>query len=443
MGIKRIAITAGEHAVDRAPAVLETFLGSCVGLALYDKENQIGGLLHVILPEGMARKEREHPAAYVRSGVPFLLETLRAAGADCRNLVAALAGGAHIRDLTGGPGLGVGKRNVEAARSAMQEHGIPVVFEEVEGDVGRLMSFRLSDGQVKVRLSRSRLDPAVKAEHPVRTLPAEELAGTIAELRPVSKTAFEALELARDPSSSFPQIERLILRDQLLAANVLRLVNSAYYRLSVPVRTISQALAVLGLNAFRKLVMQVVAHHLCARPLAGYSMEEGVLFRHSLVTAQLAELLARGSGVAEEEAYLAGLLHDLGKVALERCAGPHFQQVVELACRQGMEFHRAEQTVLGTDHQTVGGLMAASWQLPPELTETISCHHRPLAATQARKNVSIVHVANALANALGVGLASDSMANFLDTAVLGELALDEGALDDLLVAVPRILSNDA
>jgi len=443
--MKRIAITAGEWSVDKAPALIETFLGSCVGIALYDRANRIGGLLHVILPSGMPAKEQQNPAAYVSSGVPFLLRAMAAAGVDCGRLVAALAGGAQIRGKDNNPGLEIGRRNIKAAREMLLDLAIPVTFEDLGEDYGRHMSFFLEDGHVEVRASRRRGE-AVSTSAPATVstaIPPAVLDETIRNLRPMSQTAIEALDLARDPTSSFQQLERRILRDQVLAATVLKLVNSAYYGLPRRVGTISQALALLGLDAFRKLVMQVVAHHVFARKLFAYSMEEGALLDHSLACAQLAELLARSTGIVKEEAYLAGLLHDLGKVVLERCGGAGFEHVLDLVNGQGKEFHQAERETLGIDHSAAGGQIAANWRLPENLAEAISCHHNPITAGRAKELVCVVHVADALCNALGVGPAANTATNSLDYRALQKLQLEEADLDGILAAMPRVLSGHA
>lgn len=438
----RTTITAGEYCLGQAPTVLETFLGSCVGVALYDSEAKIGGLLHVILPAGLPRKEEETPAAYASRGIPFLVAALQQVGAVRGRLVATIAGGARIRTPGGaGPDLRIGVRNILAVRAGLQEMGIPVIREDVGDDFGRHMELHLSSGEVLVRSSRPFAGGMVRPPVQRMMINSQELTETIDNLKPVSDVALQSLEVARDPDCNFYQLERLILQDQVLAANILRLVNSAYYGIQRKVSTISQALTLLGLINFRKLVLQAVAHHLFARKLFAYSMEEGALFHHSVVCARLAELLLPDAPPQERaEAYLGGLFHDLGKVVFERCAGAAFPLIVDRVLSGHEPFHRAERSILGIDHAEAGKLLADLWGLPALFGQTIALHHQPLNARQGQKIVGVVHVANALCNMLGVGLATDSLANELEPEVLRQLNLHEKAIENLLTEVPKVLT---
>jgi len=357
--------------------------------------------------------------------------------------VATLGGGAHIRTVAGGTDLKIGQRNVLAIRTICNDLGIRIIHEDVGEDYGRQMTFDLADGQVDIHSSRFGHDDAKPRPAALPAISQESLIEAIQTLKPISDAAIQTLDLARDPTSSFHQLERLILQDQVLTANLLRLVNSAYYQMPTAVSTVSQALGLLGLNAFRRLVMQIFVHDLFARKLYAYSMEAGALFHHSVVCARITELLINtGSDEEREKAYLAGLLHDLGKVVLERCASARFPQVVDLVLFKGMEFHKAERDVLGTDHPAVGRLVADIWRLPAELGEAIALHHQPLlAAPGQRRLVCAVHVASLLCNMLGVGFSSDTMANQAEPAAFRELGLDGPAVDALLAALPAIVGQ--
>lgn len=439
--MSRLTITAGEYCLGKAPDILETFLGSCVGVALYDPAKRIGALLHIVLPKGVKKKEEEQPACYVSSGVPFILNALDKAGCRRERLQATLAGGAHIRSLENGPDLQIGQRNFLALRSIFRELNIPIIHEEVGGDYGRNMIFELSDGRITIRSSRIGQG---QAQPPAPSIDPEIVSSAIAELKPISDVAMQALTLAQDPNSSFRQLERLILQDQILSANMLRLVNSAYYNVPSPVSTISQCLALLGLQAFRKLVMQLMVHHHFARKLYAYSMESGALFHHSVACAMITELLVKATAPEQQEkGYLAGLMHDIGKVVLERCAGQWFPKIMDMVLTQGIQFHKAEQAVLGIDHSEVGRQVAQLWNLPVDLGEAIALHHTPRLARHSRLLVCAVHVANTLCGMLGAGLSSDTMANEADLWAFQELGLNDQEVETILAAAPGIISLHA
>ena len=443
--MQRLTITAGEYCLGRTPSVLDTFLGSCVGIALYDSASKVGGLLHVILPSGPPRKEDDNPTAYASRGIPYLVQALDKAGGDRRRLTATIAGGAHIRRPDGtGADLGIGLHNILASRAGLRDLGIPIIREEVGEDFGRHLELHLADGQVIVRSSRPFSGGLSDPKAPGTRIPPQQLTEAIDNLKSVSEVALRALEVARDPDCNFYQLERLILQDQVLAASILRLVNSAYYGPERRISTISKALAKLGLINFRRLVLKAVAHHLFARKLFTYSMEEGALFHHSLTCARLSELLLPEAPPQERaEAYLAGLFHDLGKVVFERCAGAAFPLIVDRVLSSHEPFHLVEREILGLDHAEAGKLLADLWGLPPIFGQAIALHHQPTSSRHWLKMVDVVHVANALSNMLGVGLASDSLANGLEPEALRRLHLDEKAMEDVLAEVPRALDQYA
>lgn len=156
MSTERIAVRIGEVKVAGAAAVLYTIgLGSCVAIALYDGRERIGGLAHAMLPEpGNGR--RGPPGRFATTAVDELLTRLEAEGASPRRLRARLAGGASMfRDLLEGEGLRLGRRNVEAAREALQAAGIPVDAEDVFGTYGRSVYLHTGDGKLLVTSVRN------------------------------------------------------------------------------------------------------------------------------------------------------------------------------------------------------------------------------------------------------------------------------------------------
>jgi chemotaxis protein CheD len=150
---ERLVRVAG-WAVDAGDAVLVTLgLGSCVAVALYDPVVHAGGLAHLLLPSPELSRERTNPARFPQTAVPLLLAELAALGADRRRLTARLVGGASMFSGTrGAPGpIGMGERNVVAAREVLAAAQLPVVGEAVQGSYGRSVYFFLEDGRLEVR----------------------------------------------------------------------------------------------------------------------------------------------------------------------------------------------------------------------------------------------------------------------------------------------------
>ena len=142
-----------EFAISSAPDVLITIgLGSCVGIALYDKRSKIGGLLHIMLP---TNKKDLKPAKYADTGIPHMIEEMEKKGAKKRRMVAKIAGGAQMFSMGGdNSGLKVGERNVIKVKDILKEKNIDIIGEDVGKNYGRTMKFYTEDGKVLITSHR-------------------------------------------------------------------------------------------------------------------------------------------------------------------------------------------------------------------------------------------------------------------------------------------------
>lgn len=156
-----INIGVAEYLVTHNPHTLACFgLGSCVGVALYDRRRKIGGLAHIMLPDSKAISRRGSPGKYADTAIANMLEEMEKLGSKRRDISAQVVGGACMFSIPGatnprnlpGPCLGmqIGERNVEAVKSVLAELGIPVKSEDTGGNYGRTMRFDVSSGKVTV-----------------------------------------------------------------------------------------------------------------------------------------------------------------------------------------------------------------------------------------------------------------------------------------------------
>lgn len=146
-------VSVADWAVDRGDAVLVTLgLGSCVAVVLYDAESTVGGLAHLLLPSPSLSQDRDKPAKFPETGVPFLMERMREAGAVQRRMRARIVGGASMFASVGSSSVSsVGERNIHATRQALERAGIPLLAEDTGKDYGRSVYAFLETGRVEVR----------------------------------------------------------------------------------------------------------------------------------------------------------------------------------------------------------------------------------------------------------------------------------------------------
>jgi putative nucleotidyltransferase with HDIG domain len=230
------------------------------------------------------------------------------------------------------------------------------------------------------------------------TVQARELVKGIAKLASLPEVCVRVNEMVDDPRSSAADIGRVISRDTALTAQLLRMANSAFYNFPSKVDTISRAVTVVGERELRYLVLALSAVRTFSQiPVEMINMAS--FWRHSVYCGVVARLVASHCHVLHSERlFVAGLLHDLGKLVMMNRA-PEQEKIALTQSDAGeKELHIAEQELFGFDHAEVGSILLRQWNIPAALCETVACHHDISKAEEARLDAAVVHIANVVAN---------------------------------------------
>jgi putative nucleotidyltransferase with HDIG domain len=239
------------------------------------------------------------------------------------------------------------------------------------------------------------------------------------------------------------QLSQVVLRDQSLTANILKLANSSFYGHARRVTTVTEAVVMLGFSAIKSLAISSHTARLLSGSLPGYGLQQGELWRHSISVAFTARRLAVEVQLAPvEEAFVAGLLLDIGKTILSSYMENAFDEVTRISQERRVPFHEVEAELLGFDHAELGAQIASSWSFPPELEEAIRFHHSPSGATLKPALSHCVHLADAACMMLGVGLGTDGLMYGMDPASLAVLDITPDRLMRLMDDVGPLVSND-
>lgn len=191
--------------------------------------------------------------------------------------------------------------------------------------------------------------------------------------------AMRVIELTNSNRTSMKEIAEVIANDQGLSQKVLRTVNSSFYGLSKPCTTINQAMVMLGLNAVKMLALGFSLVSTIKSRGGGFDYQ--AYWRRGLLSAVAAKCVAAETRIGhDEEAFLAGLLQDVGMVAMFEALGSDYVDVLQRVGDDHRGLSRAEQAEFEMTHAEVGGLLAAKWKLPPDLAVPIRFHERPTAA---------------------------------------------------------------
>ena len=189
--------------------------------------------------------------------------------------------------------------------------------------------------------------------------------------------AIEVIDLVQHKDVKIKQIADTIQHDAALSTRILKTVNSSFYGQAHAISTISHALVVLGLNAVKSLALGfTLVNNL--RDSASEGLDHLAFWRRSLYAATAARQLANEIGlVQQEEAFLGGLLQDLGLLAMSQTLGDEYEQLIAQTGLEHHRLHELEREHLGTDHAELGGVLAEKWNLPPLLVEPIRHHEDP------------------------------------------------------------------
>lgn len=400
----RYHVAAGSYYADtQKPVVLEAYLGTCVGVALYDPVAGAGGLIHLLLPEPVGIEGTFQPEKYASTGFPPFLRTLYDSGASAENMKACIAGGALVGPLDDSDlELDIGGRTTEKVMQFIAAEGIRV--EKLE--TGGFFTCRLT---LDMRTWDCRIEPAgfdkLSASVDIKIPDPGEIRLAAKRLRPIPQIALKVLRIINQELYEIQRITEEIRKDQVISAKTLQLCNSAMYARPRKIESLDHALAMLGQQLLMKFVISASINNFFNQAGMGYSLCKGGIYHHAVGTAAIAEKLAELTDKADPSlAYTAGLLHDIGKVVLDQFINAGFPLFYRELNEEGKNFLEVEKQVLGTDHTEVGADLAKDWSFPESLVETIRHHHKPEDAQQHCALVHIIHLADLLMSRFHTGL---------------------------------------
>ncbi len=227
-----------------------------------------------------------------------------------------------------------------------------------------------------------------------------EVIGSIEALPSPPRYFTELIRALDDPSASAPEIADLVSQDPGLVTRVLRIVNSALFGLRREISDVTRAVTLLGCDMVKSLALSAkVLSYFDQRETGGLPIE--AVWDHGLATGRLAERIARDLELDRESvqrAFLGGLLHDVGKLALAVNMPERYREVLAHAEREKLTHREAERALLGTTHAEIGACLLALWGMPEALVNIVAHHHTPAAAGDAERAdaLSAVHIADVL-----------------------------------------------
>ncbi|MCP3926927.1 MAG: HDOD domain-containing protein [Desulfobacterales bacterium] len=403
MPIRTIHVTSGNYAIEQEKtSILQAFLGTCLGIVIFDRKNKIGGLIHILLSEPVSKLSTDYPEKYASTGIPIFIDKMINLGAEIENMTAYIAGGALVgpvseQDMV----LDIGGRTAEVANSILRKKGIKIEYSETGGFFSCCLELNLKNFICTIKP----LSYDDKKEHSFKTPGQKEILKAVDKLQPIPQVALKILRLLNDEVYDIKKIASEVRQDQVISAKILKLCNSSYFSIRRKIESIDDAIIVLGLNQLVKVVITNSVKQYFSQSSSGYSLCKGGLFHHAIGSAAIAEMIAiKTKTVPSGIGYTAGLIHDIGIVVLDQYAKdvkPFFYRELQ----KDKNILTMEKELFGITHVQVGEKLAEKWNFSKLLTDSIRYHHYPENAFKDSKDlVNILYISDLIMTRFNAGI---------------------------------------
>lgn len=266
---------------------------------------------------------------------------------------------------------------------------------------------------------------------------------TTRDLPAMPQVASKVLELSSDPNTSAQQLQQVISDDQAMTARILKIANSALYSCSRKIKTLTEAIVMLGFNSIRSLVVTSAARNLYNTRSSQTGLKERLLWEHSIGCAFACRFMAEATRPAfTEEAFLAGLMHDIGKLVLNLHTPEMFDQIVQVVYNENRSFSVTEQEIFGFDHTHVGAMLVNKWKLSPVLEEVIRNHHNEAALSPEAPLLLYLDLGNRFCKKMGIGFIEDPHLDIVGCQSNQLLGLPPEFFDRLTIQLQETLETE-
>ncbi len=358
----------------------------------------------------------EWEMAFVESG-PKALELLSQSPMD------VVVSDMRMPGMTGADLLGeVMKRHPKTVRLILSGHADQDLILKCVGSAHQYLSKPCEPEMLKAAVMR-----ALDLQNSVQDEKLQQLISQLDRLPSIPSLYTEILQKLQEQEVNMDSIGEIIAKDMGMTAKILKLVNSSFFGLRRQISSAAEAVAYIGLDTIKSLVLSFNSFSQFEKVKLGeFSIEK--LWNHSQATAAVAKQIARLEKADQktvDEAFVAGLLHDTGKLILASNRPEQYDEVLQSQRDQNLNSSTAEEQSFGANHADVGGYLLGLWGLPVPVVEAIAFHHHPSRSlNKAFSPLTAVHAANALVHAQQDG-SSGTPENKLDLNYLGELGLRE------------------
>lgn len=278
----------------------------------------------------------------------------------------------------------------------------------------------------------------LKLDQPNRVKIIADAINDISHIGTLPEITVRIVELVENPESTAQDLHEVVANDPALSARVLKVVNSAFYALPGQIGSINRAIVLLGLNAVKNIAIAASLAKLFRGGRLTPRFAARDLWEHSIGVAAGVKLLSDQIKLGlPDEAFLAGLIHDIGVMVEMQVRRPKLVQVLERTNEKKCPFRESELAILGVTHEDLGMALSEKWKFPQFLSQVAGYHHRPLElSAESRKIAAMVHVADVITAQVGIGFPGTVDSLEINQDVLDELKISSTALEKFKEELP-------
>ncbi len=266
----------------------------------------------------------------------------------------------------------------------------------------------------------------------------------ISHLATLPEVTLKIIKLVEDPDSTAQDLNKIIANDPALGARILKVVNSAFYGLPGQIGSTNRAIVLLGLNAVKNIAIAASLAKLFRGGQICPSFNARDLWHHSIAVGTATRLLAAKASMGmPDEAFLAGLMHDIGIMVEIQARRPQFVEAFELVRQDpSVKLRQAEEKVIGASHEEFGSALCKLWKFPASFAYVTGYHHRPLEIDPKHRSLtSLVHIADVLAAKLELGFTGSVECAEVKPEILKAVNLTPQHLDQVADDLPTAMEE--
>lgn len=266
----------------------------------------------------------------------------------------------------------------------------------------------------------------------------------ISHIATLPEVTMKIIKLVEDPDSTAQDLNKVISNDPALGARILKVVNSAFYGLPGQIGSINRAIVLLGLNAVKNIAIAASLAKLFRGGKIAENFDARDLWSNAIASATATRLLAQKVSLGlPDEAFLAGLIHDLGIMVEIQAKRAQFVQVLErVAADSSITLRQAETEIIGANHEQFGQALCKLWKFPVNFQYVTGFHHRPSELSENHRALTgLVYVADLITKNLGIGFTLGTEQDEIDPSLLEELKLSNTMIEEVTAQLPDAIDE--